>query len=92
MGEAKTEMSYEDLMLTQKLIQDSKDLLEKYGLYPVMAIDVDTYNKANVFLMHVSQLYFECAGCGRMVAPDEERYQDPASENWYCVKCLNEGI
>ena len=88
MVEAKTEMSYEDLMLTQKLIQDSKDLLEKYGLYPA----VDTYNKANVFLVHVSQLYFECAGCERMVAPDEERYQDPASENWYCMKCLNEGI
>ena len=91
MGEAKTEMPYEDLMLTQKLIQDFKDFHEKYGSYPTEE-ELERYNKANVFLMHVSQLYFECAGCERMVAPDEERYQDPASENWYCVKCLNEGI
>ena len=42
MVEVKTEMAYEDLMLTQKLIQDLKDFREKYGPYPI-AINVGTY-------------------------------------------------
>ena len=85
-------------MLTQKMIQEFKESghlyathHEKYGTYPTEE-ELARYDKANVFLMHVSQLYFECAGCERRVAPDEERYQDPASEAWYCMECLKEGI
>lgn len=44
------------------------------------------------FVEQLKKLYFKCAGCDRMVAPDEESYTDPATENVYCMKCLEDGI
>lgn len=89
--EAKTAMPFSDLSETLRIVQKAKDDYLDSNCPTEEEVE-RTYDKAINFLMKVGELYFDCAGCGRKVAPDEESYQDPASENWYCMTCLNEGI
>lgn len=80
-----TNLPYETLLETIELIQNTPHTDHTRE-------EVAPYQRATQYLKHILQLYFKCAGCDRMVAPDEEHYQDPASENWYCMACLDEGI
>ncbi len=81
-----SEMPYETL-------EDAIDLMEKVrDNQPAWGRFREPHERVIVFLVNLKKLYFECAGCDRVVAPDEERYQDPPSEDWYCMACLEEGI
>ena len=84
-------MPFSDLECLIGFIDESEHNHLNFGTYPTEE-EGEHFNRYRKFLETVKTHYFECAGCGRMVSPDEERYQDPASENWYCIKCLNEGI
>ena len=87
----KTAMPLRDLEDLIGFIEDSERRYYLYGSYPTEE-EGEHFRRFKIFLEGVKTLYFECVGCRRSVSPDEERYQDPASENWYCMKCLNEGI
>lgn len=44
--------------------------------------------KYQEFLKNLRGIYWHCAGCGRLVAPDEEF--EERDEDYYCKKCSEE--
>ena len=42
------------------------------------------------FMKHIRKLYWKCAGCGRIVAPDEGYAE--CNEETYCLECSENGI
>lgn len=91
MGEVQTAMPFSDLECLIGYIEKMEHDYYQLGTYPTKE-EGEHFERYRAFLEGVKTLYFECAGCERQVSPDEERYQDPATENWYCTTCLNEGI
>ena len=95
--EEKTAMPYSDLTCLIEYIGKKEHdyyhlgISDRWRPYPTKE-EGEHFDRYSAFLEGVKKLYFECAGCERRVAPDEERYQDPASEAWYCMECLKEGI
>jgi len=89
--EEQTAMPYSDLECLIGFITESERNYYQLGTYPTEE-EGEHFKRYKAFLEGVKTLYFVCTGCHKMVAPDQERYQDPASEAWYCMTCLNEGI
>jgi len=60
------------------------DMYDQHGICFIVARIIK-------YLRNIKKLYFECAGCGRTVAPDEGYIKDKY-DDYYCLKCGESGF